>query len=422
MSLPEANGWKEFYHCDHAWLLLASSIARNKAQGGAAFPHHWAEVFRDVCQPVVQLTGLRGALIKVRKIAITLLVFGLLAAACGEDAEEVTTTAPPATTAAPAPAATDLLDAVIARGELNCGVNETIPGFGYKDSSGRFTGFDVDLCRAVAAAILGDSEAVRFEALTAAARFEAVNSGLVDLLVRNTTWTQSRDTDLGLDFGPTTYYDGQQLMARGGDGFDSGSSLGEIEGATVCAIAGTTTEKNMTEAASAAGVNITLSTFEDFNVVIESFKSEACDIVTSDGSTLVSRKATEGAAGEDWVIFPSVPISKEPLGPSWIQNQSRFGDVVNWTVFALLIAEEKGITSSNIDDVELDGEASRLLGATEDELQTKMGLRADAYYQVIKQMGNYAEIYDRHLTPLGLERGLNGLHNAGGLLYPPPAR
>ena len=364
----------------------------------------------------------------MKKTAITLLVVALLAAACGgDDAAETTTTAAPATTEAPAPepapATVDVLDEVIARGELNCGVNETIPGFGYKDSAGVFTGFDVDLCRAVAAAIVGDSEAVRFEALTAAARFEALTSGLIDLLVRNTTWTQSRDTDLGLDFGPTTYYDGQQLMARGEQGFSSGSALEEIEGATVCAIAGTTTEKNMTEAAAAAGVNITLSTFEDFNVVIEGFKSGACDVVTSDGSTLVSRKATEGEAGEDWVIFPSVPISKEPLGPSWIQNQSRMGDVVTWTVFAMLIAEEKGITSSNVDDMlNVDGEASRLLGATEDELQTKMGLPADAFYQVIKQVGNYGEVYDRHLTPLGLERGLNALQADGGLLYPPPAR
>lgn len=359
----------------------------------------------------------------MRRTAIALTVIALVVAACGDDAEETTTTAAPATTQAPAPAASsDVLDQVIARGELNCGVNETIPGFGYKDSAGVFTGFDVDLCRAVAAAILGDSDAVRFEALTAAARFEALTSGLVDLLVRNTTWTQSRDTDLGLDFGPTTYYDGQQLMARAADGFSSGSSLQEIEGATVCAISGTTTEKNMSEAASAAGVNITLSTFEDFNVVVEGFKSQTCDVVTSDGSTLVSRKATEGDAGSDWVIFPAVPISKEPLGPSWIQNQSRFGDVVNWTVFAMLIAEEKGITSANIDDAELDGEASRLLGATEDELQTKMGLPTDAYYQVIKQVGNYGEVYDRHLTPLGLERGLNALHSEGGLLYPPPAR
>ena len=362
----------------------------------------------------------------MKRTAIILAALALVIAACGGESEEpaATETQTPETIIVEVPVETeDLLDVVSARGELNCGVNETIPGFGYKDAEGTFIGFDVDLCRAVAAAIVGDAQAVKFEALTAAARFEAVNSGLVDLLVRNTTWTQSRDTDLGLDFGPTTYYDGQQLMARGADGFNSGSDLDQIEGAVVCAIAGTTTEKNMTEAANAAGVNITLSTFEDFNVVIEGFKSGACDIVTSDGSTLVSRKATEADAGEDWVIFPSVPISKEPLGPSWIQNQSRFGDVVNWTVFAMLIAEEKGITSANIDSMtDVDGEASRLLGATEDELQSKMGLPVDAFYQVIKQVGNYAEVYDRHLTPLGLERGLNALHSDGGLLYPPPAR
>ena len=359
----------------------------------------------------------------MRKTIIALVALALIVAACGGDAEEATTTAAPSTTQAPAPAEADVLDTVIARGELNCGVNETIPGFGYKDSSGTFIGFDVDLCRAVAAAIVGDAQAVRFEALTAAARFEALTSGLVDLLVRNTTWTQSRDTDLGLDFGPTTYYTGQQLMAKEADGLNSMSTLDEIEDAAVCATAGTTTEKNITEAAAAMEIKITLSTFEDFNVVLENFKSGACDVVTADGSALVSRKATEGAAGEDWVIFPAAPISKEPLGPAWIQNQSRFGDVVTWTVFAMLIAEEKGINSSNVDDMmSLDGEASRLFGATEDELQTKMGLPADAFYQVIKQVGNYAEVYDRHLTPLGLERGLNALYTDGGLLYAPPAR
>ncbi len=361
----------------------------------------------------------------MRRETIAFLVLMLAAAGCGGgDAGENTTTAAPATTqaAAPEPAPADLLDVVIARGELNCGVNETLPGFGYKDSEGAFTGFDVDLCRAVAAAILGEADAVRYEALTAAARFEAVNSGLIDLLSRNTTWTQSRDTDLGLDFGPTTYYDGQQLMAKGAAGFHSMSTLEDIEGAVVCTNAGTTTEKNITETAAAKGIDITLNTFEDFNVVLENFKSGACDVVTTDGSGLVSRKASDDP-GDEWVIFPPVPISKEPLGPGWIQNQSRFGDVVTWTVFAMLIAEEKGITSSNVDDMlEVDGEASRLFGATEDELQTKMGLPADAFYQVIRQVGNYGEVYDRHLTPLGLERGLNALQPDGGLLYPPPAR
>ena len=360
----------------------------------------------------------------MRRAKLVFLVLVLVAAGCGgEDAGEATT-APVSTQAQDlAPVDQDLLDVVLARGVLSCGVNEILPGFGYKDSSGAFTGFDVDLCRAVAAAILGDAQAVRYQSLNSATRFEALASGLIDLLSRNTTRTQSRDTDLGLDFGPTTYYDGQQLMAKATAGFNPMSTLEEIEGAVVCANAGTTTEKNISETVSALGIEITLNTFEDANLVLENFQSGACDVVTGDGSALVSRKAGKGPAGEDWVIFPPVPISKEPLGPAWIQNQSRFGDVVAWTVFAMLIAEEKGITSSNIDDmINVDGEAGRLFGATEDELQTKMGIPADAFYQVIKQVGNYAEVYDRHLTPLGLERGYNALHNNGGLLYPPPAR
>ena len=362
----------------------------------------------------------------MRRATIVFVVLMLTAAGCGgDDAEEATTTAAPVPTEAPdpGPVSQDLLGAVLARGELNCGVNEILPGFGYKDSSGTYRGFDVDLCRAVAAAILGDAQAVRYQSLNSATRFEALASGLIDLLSRNTTRTQGRDTDLGLDFGPTTYYDGQQLMAKGTAGFNSKSILEEIEGAVVCANAGTTTEKNISETAAALGIEITLNTFEDANLVLENFQSGTCDIVTGDGSALVSRKASKGPAGEDWVIFPPVPISKEPLGPAWIQNQSRFGDVVTWTVFAMLIAEEKGITSSNIDDkINVDGESSRLFGTTEDELQTKMGLPADAFYQVIKQVGNYAEVYDRHLAPLGLERGINALYTDGGLHYPPPAR
>ncbi len=379
-----------------------------------------------------------------KKLTLLTAVFALVVAACGGGAEETTTTtaAPEpgqtTTTAAPAPGGGgdagaggggaqeggSLLDTVIARGTLNCGVNETLAGFGFKDESGQFVGFDVDLCRAVAAAVLGDANAVKFEPLTAAARFEAVNSGLVDLLSRNTTWTQSRDTDLGLDFGPTTYYDGQQLMAKAADGFSASSTLNDIAGAVVCTNAGTTTEKNITEASDALGLNITLQTYEDFNIVMENFKSGACDVVTTDGSGLVSRKATDPAGGE-WVIFPEVPISKEPLGPAWKQNDSVWGDVVRWTVYAMIIAEEKGITSANVDQMVAnppDGEASRLLGASEDEIQTKMGLPADAFYQVIKQVGNYGEVFDRHLTPLGLNRGLNALWSDGGLLYAPPAR
>lgn len=368
---------------------------------------------------------------------IMLSILALVLAACGTEAEETTTTtaAPDgADTTAPAPdddgdgdggaqTGGDLLDTVLARGELNCGTNETLPGFGSKDEAGNFVGFDVDLCRALAAALFGDADAVRYEALTAAARFEAVNSGLIDILSRNTTWTQSRDTELGLDFGPTTYYDGQQVMGRASDGFSSASALSEIDGAVVCTNAGTTTELNISEAANALGISITLNTFEDFNIVMENFKSGACDVVTTDGSGLVSRKATDPDGG-DWVIFPSVPISKEPLGPAWAQNNSRFGDVVTWVVFAMQIAEEQGVNQANVDEMvenPPNGEIARLLGG-EGELQTVMGLPADAFYQVISQVGNYADVFDRNLRPLGLERGLNALFADGGLQYPPPAR
>lgn len=372
-----------------------------------------------------------------RRFMVLVSILAMVLAACGSEAEETTTTtaAPDGTTETTAPPSTgegddggaqtggDLLETVLARGELNCGVNEVLPGFGSLDADGNYVGFDVDLCRAVAAALFGDAEAVRYEPLTAAARFEAVNSGLIDLLSRNTTWTQQRDTELGLDFGPTTYYDGQQVMGRGEDGFSSASALSEIDGAVVCTNAGTTTELNISEAANALGISITLNTFEDFNIVMENFKSGACDVVTTDGSGLVSRKAADPDGG-DWVIFPAVPISKEPLGPAWAQNNSRFGDVVTWTIFAMQVAEEQGVTSANVDDMAANppnGEVARMLGG-EGELQSVMGLPADAFYQVISQVGNYGEVFDRHLRPLGLERGLNALAADGGLMYPMPLR
>jgi general L-amino acid transport system substrate-binding protein len=377
----------------------------------------------------------------LKKLIAVLAVFALILAACDAGGGDDDTTE---TTVATDDGGTDdgggddggddgdtgaqtggnLLEDVIARGTLNCGVNETLPGFGSKDEAGAFVGFDIDLCRAVAAAVLGDSEAVDYTALTAAQRFEALASGSIDMLSRNTTWTQSRDGELGVDFAPTTYYDGQQVMARTADGFDSGSTLLDLEGAVVCTNAGTTTEKNITEATQAAGAAITLTTFEDFNIVLQNFKDGACDAVTTDGSGLISRKSTDEPADGDWVIFPAVPISKEPLGPGTAQGDALWSDAVRWTVFALIIAEEQGINSGNVDDMKANppnGEVERLLGSG-DEKQSAMGLPADAFYNVISQVGNYGEIYDRHLTPLGLERGLNALWSDGGLIYAPPAR
>ena len=351
----------------------------------------------------------------------TLLALSLVVAACGGDGGEETTTT------AAGGSSGGLLDTVLDRGTLNCGVNEILVGFGFRTEDGDLVGFDVDLCRAVAAALFGDSEAVSYEPLTAAARFEALSSGQIDLLSRNTTHTQQRDAELALDFGPTTYYDGQQVMARTAEGFDSSAQITDLDGATVCTNAGTTTELNMQEAANAAGITITLTTYEDFNIVMENFVAGNCDAVTTDGSGLIGRKVQAGDAGDGWAIFPAVPISKEPLGPAWVQNNSRFGDVVNWVVWAQQIAEENGITSANVESLRSNppnGEVGRLLGSEGDyaEMQTALGLSADAFYNVISQVGNYGEVFARHLTPLGLERGLNAPFADGGLHYPPPAR
>ena len=320
----------------------------------------------------------------------------------------------------------DLLMEVQEDGELTCGISGTAVAFSETTPEGSYTGFDVDFCRVVAAAVLGDAEAVKFEALEAAERFTAVQTGKVHLLMRNTTFTQSRDTDLGMDFGPTTYYDGQQLMARKSDGYDSKSQVVDIDGAKVCTNAGTTTEKNIKDSAEAAEIEIDLDTYADFDKVTANFMSEVCDVITTDGSGLVGRKAKQQPEDEEWVIFPAKPISKEPLGPVYGQNDSKFADAVNWAVYATIIADEKGITQDNVDEMRNnppDAETGRLLGG-EGELQSKMGLSPDAFYHVIKQVGNYDEIFTRNLGPVGLSR--DGSANAGwqdgGLIYAPPAR
>ena len=374
---------------------------------------------------------------KLLKLLAMFLTIGVVAAACGSDSDG--DDAAPATTAAAvaetpaAPTTTaevevvaggSLLDTVQARGTLNCGVSGSAVAFSETQADGSVTGFDADYCRAVAAAVLGDAGAVNFVALTASERFTAVQTGDVDVLIRNTTWTQSRDSDVGMDFGPTTYYDGQQLMARASDGFTGSSQVSDIDGAIVCTNAGTTTEKNIAEAAEMAGAEITLLAFETSDEVWETFIAGGCDITTTDGSALVGRKAKMQPADQEGVIFPAPPISKEPLGPTYGQNDSAWADAVNWTVYAMIIMDEYGITSATVDSHVGDaGEVGRLLGG-DGELQTVMGRSADAFYQVIKQVGNYGEVYDANLNPVGLYR--EGSSNAGrldgGLIYSPPAR
>ncbi|MDE0267507.1 MAG: transporter substrate-binding domain-containing protein [Acidimicrobiaceae bacterium] len=328
----------------------------------------------------------------------------------------------------------DLLDRVLKRGTLNCGVSGHAVAFSEVAPDGSITGFDVDYCRSVAAALFGNADAVDLITLSAAERFTALQTGDVDLLMRNTTWTQSRDTQIGLSFGPTTYYDGQQFMARTSDGFTSTSQISDLTGATVCTVADTSLEENLNNAVQDASIDedasidpiITINTYSSFNTVMDDFVAGVCDVITTDGSALTARRVARQPSDQKWVIFPSIPISREPLGPVYLQNEARFADVVNWTVYATIIADDKGITSSNVDAMAAnpsDNEAARLLGGA-DELQSGMGLASDAFLQVIKQVGNYNEIYSRNLNPVGLTRegSLNANWRNGGLIIAPPAR
>jgi general L-amino acid transport system substrate-binding protein len=377
----------------------------------------------------------------MKRLALLFAVLALVAAACGssDEADDTTTTAAGTETTVATDAGQETtdtgestLDTVIARGVLKCGVSGSAVGFSETQADGSATGFDAEFCRAIAAAVLGDATAVEFTALTAAQRFEALKNSEIDVLIRNTTRTQSRDTEIGVDFVATTFFDGQQMMGDPAviSGLTPDSGFEAIDGANVCANAGTTTEKNISEGAVVAGVEITLETTEDIPAAMEKFKAGACDIFTTDGSGVFGNRAAEVAAGtpgaENWVIFPTAPFSKEPLGPVVRQNDSKWFDTVRWTVFATFIADEHDVTSENIDaTMDTTPELSRLFGSGEDELQTGMGLSNDAFYQVIKQVGNYGEIFDRNLTvPLGLERvgSFNMQWFDGGLIYAPPAR
>jgi general L-amino acid transport system substrate-binding protein len=318
----------------------------------------------------------------------------------------------------------DILSRIQERGELICGVNSVLPGFGTQNDAGDFEGFDVDICRAVAVAILGDANAIAFRPLAAAERPTALASGEIDMLSRNTTWTLSRDTEWGATFGPTTFYDGQGVMVKVEFGVTSLAELGE-ESITMCATAGTTTELNITDQADRLDADWELSTFQDFDAIMDAYEAGACDAFTSDVSSLVSRKATSADPAAH-LILPEV-ISKEPLGPVSPQSDAQFADIIRWTVWGLITAEEFGIDSMNIGDF-MDSEdagVARLLGIGDNVAGDYLGINDEFMVDVIEQMGNYGEIFDRHLGPdtiFGLERGVNALWTDGGLLYAAPFR
>ena len=308
------------------------------------------------------------------------------------------------------------------RGKLVCISNALLPGFGFLDSEGNFSGFDVDYCRAIAAAIFGDADALEVRPASAKERFTILSSGEGDVIIRNTTWTMSRDTDLGMNFGPTTFYDGQGLMVRKGSGVQT---LADLQGASVCVVTGTTTELNLADQFSAAGVSYEAVVFEDFDQSFNAYDEGRCDAVTTDKSSLVSRQ-TVLTVPEDHVIL-NVTLSKEPLGPAVRHGDDQWFDIVNWVVYATMLAEEMGITSQNIDSFmdSNDPNVRKLLGL-EGDFCAKVGIsNAGCFADVISQLGNYAEIYNRNLGPqtvFDLPRGLNSLYSDGGILYAPPIR
>jgi len=317
------------------------------------------------------------------------------------------------------PVTSPTLDAIKARGFLQCGANGNVAGFGLPNAQGVWAGLDVDVCRAVAAAIFGDATKVRYTALTAQQRFTALQSGEVDLLVRNTTWTLSRDTSLGLEFTGVNFYDGQGFMVKKSLNIKSAK---ELNGATICVQPGTTTELNLADYFRANNIRFTPVVIEREDENVAAYLAGRCDSYTTDISGLASTRASRVPVAADHVILPEV-ISKEPLGPSVRHGDSRWADIVRWAHYAMLEAEESGITSANVDSLmtSTNPNIQRVLGVS-GGLGAMLGLDNRWAYNIIKQVGNYAESFERNITPLGIERGVNNLWSKGGLMYSPPIR
>jgi general L-amino acid transport system substrate-binding protein len=311
------------------------------------------------------------------------------------------------------------LDAVKSKGFVQCGVNTGLAGFSQPDSRGVWRGIDVDVCRAVAAAVFGDHSKVRYTPLTAQQRFTALQSGEVDILSRNTTWTITRDTGLGLNFVGVNYFDGQGFMVPKKLNVKSAKQL---NGATICVQPGTTTELNLADYFRANKMSFKPVVIEKLEEVLNAYFAGRCDVFTTDVSGLVSTRASRAPNPSDHVILPEV-ISKEPLGPAVRHGDDRWFDVVKWAMFAMMEAEELGLSSKNIDQQASSSNPAvqRFVGSTGD-IGKMLGLDNKWAHNVVKQVGNYAESFDANLTPLGFERGLNRLWTQGGIMYPIPVR
>ena len=316
-------------------------------------------------------------------------------------------------------AAQSTADNVRSKGFVQCGVNVGVAGFSAPDSKGAWRGIDVDLCRAVAAAVLGDANKVRYTPLTAQQRFTALQSGEVDILSRNTTWTLARDTGLGLNFVGVNYYDGQGFMVPKKLNVKSAKQL---NGATICVQPGTTTELNLADYFRANRMTFKPVVIEKLEEVLNAYFAGRCDAFTTDVSGLASTRQTRAPKPDDHVILPEV-ISKEPLGPAVRHGDDRWFDIVKWSLFAMIEAEELGLTSKNIDEQAKAANPAiqRFVGATGD-FGKMLGLDNRWALQIVKQVGNYGESFEANLGPLGFERGINKLWNQGGLMYAPPIR
>ena len=324
-------------------------------------------------------------------------------------------------------AESSVLESVLAAGAVRCGTRDALPGFAVLQDSGEHVGFDSDFCRAIAAAVFGDASAVEMVDLETADRFTALQSGAVDVLVRNTTWTATRDGAEAATFLHPNFYDGQGMMVASNSGFDS---ISDMNGAIVCVAKGTTTEGNAALESSRLGLGWEVRSFDETDLILEAFIAGQCDGWSSDVSQLTGFRSAYPDGPNALKILPEV-FSKEPLAPAVLDGDTQWAQIVNWAVLATIQAEEFGITSANVDSIRSSTEdvgILRFLGAEvpgsdgSAVLDPGLGLPTDFAYQIVKQVGNYGEIFERHLTPLGLERGVNALWTDGGLMYAPPYR
>jgi general L-amino acid transport system substrate-binding protein len=379
-----------------------------------------------------------------RRAVAPLVALVLIGAACtsdddsgdsgGGDTTPAATDAPDETTAPEETTAPDdtvevvqsdesMLDAVQSAGVFRCGTRNDLPGFATLDADGEHVGFDSDFCRVIAAAVLGDATAVEMVDLETADRFTALQSGEIDALVRNTTWTATRDGAEGATFLQPNYYDGQGMMVGSDSGF---TSIEDMDGVIVCVAQGTTNEGNAAAAAARLGLTWEVRPFENVDLIQEAFIAGQCDGWSSDTSQLVGLRSTYPEGPDALTILPEV-FSKEPLAPAVADGDTEWAQAVNWAILATITAEELGITSENVDtfaDTD-DINIQRFLGLTVDGeavLDPGLGLPTDFAYQVVSQVGNYGEIFEEHLAPLGLDRGVNAQWTDGGLMYAPPYR